>query len=237
MYNGLVIVQLKEVKMSKKHNKSIQGRTLNKDRVIDAAIKLADAGGIEALSMRKLGRELGVEAMALYHHFANKSQLIDGMIDRIHGEINAPQGEEGWKEFMRSRAESAFKVLLLHPWAASIMEAGVTPGPSTLRDSDNCMKSFRKAGFSIPMTVHAVTVLNIYIYGAAELYARLNFSDSQQAAEFSETIKDQFAIESYPYLGEVITQYMMKASYDAKSEFDFGLKLLLDGIAHIEGSK
>jgi hypothetical protein len=224
--------------MAKKSKQtSIHSPVLTKDLVIQAAIRLADAGGLEALSMRKLGRELGVEAMALYYHFSNKSQLIDGMIDCIHGDINVPQIEVNWKEFTRSRAESAFEVLVLHPWAAPIMEAGVNPGPSTLRDSDNCMKCFRKAGFSIPMTVHAVTVLNIYIYGAAESYARLNFSSSQEAAEFSETIQEQFPIEEYPYLGEIITQYMMKANYDARGEFEFGLNLIIDGIAGIESKK
>lgn len=187
--------------------------------------------------MRKLGRELGVEAMALYHHFANKGQLIDGMIDYIHREIDVPQGEVGWKEYMRSRAESIFEILLTHPWAAPIMEAGVNPGPATLRDSDNCMKCFRKAGFSIPMTVHAVTVLNIYIYGAAEQCARLSFSTAQEAAVFSEAIGEQFPTEEYPYLGEVITQYMMESHYDAKNEFEFGLNLILDGIARLESEK
>lgn len=221
----------------KSKHTSIHSHALTKDGVIQAAIRLADAGGLEALSMRKLGRELDVEAMAFYHHFANKSQLIDGMIDRIHGDITVPQTEVSWREFMQSRAESAFEVLLLHPWAAPIMEAGVTPGPSTLRDSDNCIKCFRKAGFSIPMTVHAVTVLNIYIYGAAELYARLNFSNSQEAAEFSETIREQFPIEDYPYLGEIITKHMMKAHYNARDEFEFGLNLILDGIARFEPKK
>lgn len=221
----------------KSEDKSIRPTVLTKDSVIKAAIRLADTGGLEALSMRKLGRELGVEAMAIYYHFEDKSHLIDGMIDRIHAEIKVPQGDEGWRVFMHSRAESVFEVLLLHPWAAPIMEASINPGPSTLRDSDNSIKCFRKAGFSIPMTVHAVTVLNIYIYGAAELYARLNFTSSQEAAEFSETIKEQFPIDDYPYLGEVITKYMMKANYDARKEFEFGLNLILDGIAQIERNK
>jgi AcrR family transcriptional regulator len=211
-----------------------QSPTLTKYRVIIAAIKLADAGGIEAMSMRKLGRELGVEGMAIYHHFADKKQLIEAMIDHIHGYITVPQGDVHWDEFMRSRAESAFEVLSQHPWAAPIMEAGANPGPATLRDSDNCIKCFREAGFSIAMTVHAVTVLNIFIYGAVGQYVRLNFSSSQEAAEFSETIKEQFPIDEYPYLGEVIMKYMMKADYYAKLEFEFGLNLILDGIARFE---
>ncbi|MDO8265403.1 MAG: TetR/AcrR family transcriptional regulator C-terminal domain-containing protein, partial [Candidatus Saccharibacteria bacterium] len=195
MYNRLWITILKEVSMNKKPtNKTKNSGSLSKERVILAAIKLADSGGIDAMSMRKLGSSLGVEAMAIYYHFADKSQLIEAMIDRIHGEIEMPIEETDWKVAMRSRAESAFEVLLLHTWASPIMEAGVNPGPSTLRDSDNCMKTFRDAGFSIAMTVHAVTVLNIYIYGAAQQYSKLNFSNPEEAAEFSETIKNQFPV-------------------------------------------
>ncbi len=235
MYNRLCITILKEVKMAKNSTKSSnKSIPLSKERVIKYAIKLADAGGIEALSMRKLGQTLGVEAMALYHYFSNKNQLIEGMIDYVHGEIKVPTGEVDWRVFMQKRAESAFGVLLLHPWASPIMEAGVNPGPSTLRDSDNCMKSLREAGFSVEMTVHAITLLNIYIYGAAQQYSRLNFSNSQEAADFSETIRNQFPIDEYPYLGEIITEYMMKSSYDARQEFEFGLDLILNGIERIK---
>jgi hypothetical protein len=207
---------------------------LTKDLVVKAAIKLADVAGLEAMSMRKLGRELGVEAMALYYHFASKNLLIEAMIDYIHGEFVSPQDNANWREYMQKRAESAFEVLLLHPWAAPIMEAGVNPGPSTLRDSDNCIKSFRKAEFSVPDTVHAVTVLNIYIYGAAMLYARLSFTTSDGAAELSESVMSQFPIDDYPHLGEIITEHMMKSSYDARQEYYFGLNLILDGIARLD---
>ncbi len=207
---------------------------LTQDRVIEAAIKLADAGGIEGLSMRKLGHELGVEAMALYHHFANKNQLIEGMIDHVHREIQAPLDETNWRIFMRSRAESAFEVLSRHPWASPIMESGVNPGPSTLKDSESMIRCFREAGFSIEMTVHAVTVLNIYIYGAALQYAKLSFSTVEQAAEVGEAIKQQLPADAYPYLAEMITQHMMKAGYNPTDEFVFGLNLILDGIDRLE---
>lgn len=218
----------------KTQHKPAHPNPLTKDRVIQAAIHLADADGLEGLSMRKLGRELGVEAMALYYHFKDKSHLIDGMIDRIHAEIIVPQGDLGWRSFMQSRAASVFEVLIQHPWASPIMEASVNPGPSTLQDSENCIKCFREAGFSVEMTVHAVTVLNIYIYGAASSYARLSFATSVEAADFSKTIQDQFPAEAYPYLGEIITKYMMKSSYNARDEFEFGLKLILDGLAQLD---
>ena len=218
-------------------NSSARSTTLTKDRVIITAIKLADAGGIEAMSMRKLGRELGVEAMAIYHHFADKNQLIEGMIDHVHEEIELPTALTDWRAYMQSRAASAFDVLVRHPWASPIMEAGVNPGPSTLKDSENMIKCFRQAGFSIEMTVHAVTVLNIYIYGAAMQYARLSFSTVEQAAELGKSVKQQFPVEAYPYLDEMITQHMLKAGYNPKDEFEFGLNLILDGIAKYESKK
>jgi len=208
--------------------------TLNKELVILAAIKLADESGINGLSMRKLGRELGVEAMALYYHLKNKSQLIEEMIDHIHGEIEIPFDAPNWRAFMQRRARSALDVVARHPWAAGLMESGVNPGPATLKDSDTMIQCFREAGFSIAMTVHAVTVLNIYIYGAAQQYAKLPFTTTEQAAEVSEAIKRQFPMGTYPYLGEIITQHMIKSGYSAVDEFDFGLKLILDGIALLE---
>jgi AcrR family transcriptional regulator len=223
---------MRELTMSK--NNSAQSATLTKDRVIIAAMKLADAGGIEAMSMRKLGRELGVEAMAIYHHFADKNQLIEGMIDYVHGEIDLPSDLKDWRIYMRSRAASAFDVLVRHPWAPPIMETGVSPGPSTLNDSESMIKCFRKAGFSTEMTVHAVSVLNIYIYGAAMQYARLTFSTVEQAAELGESVKQQLPVDAYPYLTEMITQHMMKEKYNPKNEFEFGLNLILDGIASFE---
>lgn len=216
-------------KITSKHSS-----TLNKELVILAAIKLADESGIDGLSMRKLGRELGVEAMALYYHLKNKSQLIEEMIDHIHGEIETPFNTPNWRAFMQQRAKSALDVVARHPWAAGLMESGIHPGPATLKDSDTMIKCFREAGFSIEMTVHAVTVLNIYIYGAAQQYAKLPFTTTKQATEVSEAIQRQFPVGEYPYLGEIITQHMIKSGYSAVDEFDFGLKLILDGIAQLE---
>ena len=223
--------------MKKSKLNSTRSLALTKERVILGAIKLADAGGIEALSMRKLGRELGVEAMALYYHFDDKSQLIEGMIDHVHSEIHAPEGALNWRILMQRRAQSAFEVLMRHPWASPIMESGVNPGPSTLSDSENMMRCFREAGFSIEMTVHAVTVLNIYIYGAAQQYAKLSFSTVEQASKVGEKVKQQFPVDAYPYLAEMITEHMMKAGYNAIDEFNFGLELILDGIARFEPGK
>ena len=105
---------------------------LNRDKVVGSAIALADASGIESLSMRKLGGELGVEAMSLYNHVSNKGDLTDAMIDGVFAEIDLPSGGTDWRTAMRHRAISVRKVLARHPWATGLMESRTTPGPATL---------------------------------------------------------------------------------------------------------
>ena len=214
--------------------KSAHNIVLTKSIVIDVAIKIADAGGIEALSMRKLGRELGVEAMAIYHHFTDKNQLVEEMVDLVHKEIKIESNDTNWRILMHERANSAFQALIRHPWAPPIMEAGVNPGPSTLEDSERMIRCFREAGFSIEMTVHAVTILNIYVFGAAQQYVKLSFTTNEQAAEHGETIKGQFPTDAYPYLSEMIKEHMMKNRYSAMNEFHFGLNLILDSITKFD---
>lgn len=210
---------------------NIPRNTLTKERVIEAAIKLADAGGIEALSMRKLGRNLGVEGMAIYHHFENKDQLIEGMLDKVHEEITIPVSEKDWKIFMAERAKSVLEVLSAHPWAASLMESGINPGPATLQDREDILRCFREAGFSIDMAVHAITVLDIFVYGFAQQNAKLSFSNEEQATELGKNVLAQFPSEKYPYMAEMIRVHMMETGYSAMKEFEFGLNLILEGIA------
>ncbi len=138
---------------------------LNRDKVVGAAIALADANGIESLSMRKLGGELGVEAMSLYNHVSNKGDLTDGMIDGVFAEIDLPSGGTDWRTAMRRRAISVRKVLARHPWATGLMESRTTPGPATLRHHDAVLGILRAAGFSIVLAAQASSVLDSYIYG------------------------------------------------------------------------
>src|SRR6266571_1930157 len=141
---------------------------LSRDQVLRAAVTLADEGGIGALSMRKLGQVLGVEAMSLYNHVAGKGDLLDGMIDVVFGEIGLPAGDGGgWKRAMRRRAISAREVLGRHRWAIGLMESRRSPGPATLGHHDAVLGCLRAAGFSVEMTAHAYSVLDSYIYGFA----------------------------------------------------------------------
>ncbi len=203
---------------------------LNRDRVLRAAIALADAAGIESLTMRKLGEELGVEAMSLYNHVANKDDLLDGMIDAVFSEIELPSGAADWKSAMRERAISAREVLSLHPWAIGLMESRTSPGPATLRHHDTVIGTLRGGGFSVEMAAHAFSALDSYIYGFALQEASLPFDTAEETAEVAQVILAQFPAGEYPHLTELTIEHVLKPGYDYADEFEFGLDLILDGL-------
>ena len=211
---------------------------LNRDRVLRAAVALADQAGMSALSMRKLGEALGVEAMSLYNHIASKSDLLDGMIDIVFGEIDLPaeagdgdgDGEPGWRAAMRRRAISARQVLRRHPWAIGLMESRITPGPATLRHHDAVLGCLRRAGFSLELTAHAYSLLDSYIYGFALQEAGLPFGTGEEAAQVAQEISAQFASGQYPYLTEIAMAHVVRPGYDYADEFEIGLDLILDSL-------
>jgi AcrR family transcriptional regulator len=206
---------------------------LSRDRVLAAAIALADAGGIESLSMRKLGVELGVEAMSLYRHVANKGDLLDGMIDGVFGEIDLPTSGTDWRAALRRRAISAREVLSRHRWAIGLMESRSTPGPATLRHHDTVIGTLRAAGFSVVMTAHAYSLLDSYIYGFAMQEPNLPFDTGEETAELAQKIMAQFASGQYPHLTELAVEHVMQPGYDYGHEFEFGLDLILDGLERV----
>jgi AcrR family transcriptional regulator len=205
---------------------------LNRERVLRAALALADGGGIEALSMRNLGQELGVEAMSLYNHVANKEEILDGVVDLVFGEIALPSNRGAWKPGMRKRAMSAHEALLRHPWAPSLMQSRTKPGPATLRHHDAVLGSLRNAGFTLVMAAHAVSVIDGYVYGFALQQINIPLQSREQVAEVGESILKQLAGE-YPHLAEMITDHAMKPGYDYSKEFEFGLDLILDGLERL----
>ena len=220
--------------MATRTDPSARPRTpLSRERVLRAAIDLADTGGIESLSMRKLGQALGVEAMSLYNHVANKDDLLDGMVDLVFGEIGLPPRGADWKTAMRQRAIAAREVLARHPWAIGLMESRSRPGPATLRHHDAVIGCLREAGFSIAMTAHAYSVLDSYIYGFALQQASLPFKTSEEAAEVAESILRQFPADAYPHLAELTIQHVLQPGYDYADEFAFGLDLILDGLERV----
>ena len=205
-------------------------KPLSRDRVLQAAVTFADEHGIDSLSMRKLGEVVGVEAMSLYNHVANKDDLLDGMIDVVFGEIGLPAGDSDWRTSMHRRAVSARHVLSRHRWAIGLMESRTSPGPATLRHHDAVIGSLRAGGFSVAMAAHAFSLLDSYIYGFALQEASLPFDKGRDTAELAQEILGHLRPEDYPHLTELAVEHVMQPGYDYGDEFEFGLGLILDGL-------
>ncbi len=221
--------------MAPKAKPAAKPRTpLSRERVLLAAVAFADESGIAALSMRRLGEALGVEAMSLYNHVANKDQLLDGMVDLVFGEIDLPAGGANWKTEMRDRAQSARQALRHHPWAISLMSTRTSPGPATLRHHDAVIGCLRAGGFSIPMAAHAFSALDSYLYGFALQEATLPLGDTEEeTSEVARTMMAQVPADEFPHLTEFTIEHILKAGYDYGDEFEFGLDLMLDGLERV----
>jgi AcrR family transcriptional regulator len=203
---------------------------LSRQRALSAALSLADAEGIGSLTMRRLAQELGVEAMSLYHHVANKHDILDGMVELVFSEIELPSENTDWKTAMRQRAGSVRAALTRHPWAISIMESRSSPGPATLRHHDAVIGCFRTAGFSIDMAAHAFSLLDSYIYGFVLQEVNLPFDDTDDLEQVVESMMLPFSADDYPHLVELTTQHILKPGYSYGNEFEYGLGLILDGL-------
>ncbi|MER5793803.1 TetR/AcrR family transcriptional regulator C-terminal domain-containing protein [Streptomyces sp. NPDC001980] len=208
---------------------------LTRQRVLAAAVEIADAGGLETLSMRRLGEAVGVEAMSLYNHVAHKEDLLDGMVDLVFAEVELPTPGDDWRQAMRQRATSMRHVLSRHRWAVGLMESRSTPGPATLRHHDVVLGCLRQGGFSLALTAHAVSVLDSYIYGFAQQEKTLPFDTPEDTAELAESIMSGFGDGEYPYLTEIATAHVMRPGYAYGDEFAFGLDLILDGLQRAAG--
>lgn len=199
------------------------------EQIVDAAMRLADERGLDGLSMRKLAEQLGVEAMSLYHHVANKEALLDAMVDAVFAKIELPEADEPWRPAIARRCHSARAALGNQRWAIGLLDSRVNPGPATLHHHNAMLGCLRRNGFPLPLAAHAVAVLDSYTYGFAVQEAALPFESSEGAAELAEEMIDQFAA-GYPYLAEIATDHVMQPGYDFGGEFDWGLELILDGL-------
>jgi AcrR family transcriptional regulator len=206
---------------------------LTRQRVLEAAVALADDSGIESLTMRKLGQALGVEAMSLYYHVANKDALLDGMVDLVFAEIELPTAGTDWRTAMRRRANSARAALRRHPWAIALMESRRTPGSANLRHHDAVIGCLRAAGFSVALTAHAYSLLDAYIYGFSLQEANLPFTTPEETAEVAQSIMAEFPADAYPHLAELAVEHVLQPGYDYGDEFAFGLELILDGLERV----
>jgi AcrR family transcriptional regulator len=209
-----------------------QERTrLSRERVLDAAVTVADAGGAGSLTIRSIAQELGVKPMSVYYHVANKDEILDGLVDFVFSQIDLPTTTGDWRAEIQRRAVSARQVLRRHSWAIALMESRTTPGAATLRHHDAVIATLRAAGFSRAMTAHAYALLDAYIYGFAVQEASLPFEGPESVGSVAEPIMEAFAAGDYPNMVDMATEYYLKPGYDFGDEFAFGLDLILDGLA------
>jgi len=196
---------------------------------------LADERGTAELTMRKLAKELGVEAMSLYNHVANKGDLLDGMIDLVFSEIEPPAAGGDWKAELRKRAISTRAALLRHRWAVGEMEGRGTHGPSNLKAHDAVLGCLRAAGFSVERTVSAMSMLDAYMYGYALQQTDMTPQTPEEFAGVAEQQMVDYAavLGDYPHLAEVVGGYVAKSGYDYEREFLFGLDVILDGLERL----
>jgi AcrR family transcriptional regulator len=220
----------------KQSDPSVEPRIpLTRERVFQAAVLLADERGLESLTMRVLGEELGVEAMSLYHYVANKDELLDGMIDVVFSEIEPPTTDVDWKTAMRGRAISTRKALARHRWAVGLLQSSTRPGPANFRLVNAVLGCLREAGFSVENAVHAYSAQDAYIYGFALQEKAMPVDTPGELAQAAESIRRQFSADEYPNLAETITEHVTKSGYDFGDEFEFGLDLILDGLERLRG--
>lgn len=219
--------------MAVKTKRTDQSRVpLSRERVLRAAIQLADAGGIESLTMRRLAQQLGVEAMSLYHHVANKDDILNGIADLVVNEYELPTGPD-WKPAIRRTAVSAFNVLLRHPWAANLLLSGSTPSQARLRYMDSLLGTLRGAGFSAEMTDHAYHALDSHIMGFTLWVVGMNLPSEEQLSTLASNFLRELPREQMPHLVEHIEQHLRERNPEEKSEFEFGLDLILDGLERL----
>jgi AcrR family transcriptional regulator len=203
---------------------------LSRERVLTAAIAIADRGGLAELTIRSLAKELGAKPMSVYYYIADKDDLLDALVDMVFDEITLPVPDRDWREEMRSRAHSARTRLAQHRWAIGLLESRRNPGPATLRHHDAVLACLRAAGFSRDLTAHAYAVIDSYVYGFALQEASLPFKGPESVHDIATPIMDLMATGAYPTMVEMATTYYLRPGYDFAEEFDFGLDLILDGL-------
>lgn len=206
---------------------------LNRERILRAALAVADAGGIGALTMRSLAQELGVKPMTVYYYVANKEEILDEIVDLVFAEMYLPAAGGDWRTEISERARSARRVLRRHPWATPLLESRRTPGPATLRHHDAVLGTLRLAGFSLEATAHAYALLDAFVYGHALQEASLPFEGPDSVHEIAGPVQERMAAGEYPHMTEMVTGYYLQPGYDFAEEFEFGLGLILDALSRL----
>ncbi|WP_278237001.1 TetR/AcrR family transcriptional regulator [Isoptericola sp. AK164] len=201
---------------------------LTSEKILDAAAGVADDGGLAAVSMRNVGRRLGVEAMSLYHHVANKEALLDQLADWVFARIELPVVGDPWRPAMAARAASARTVLAAHPWALGLVESRRTPGPALLHHHDTVLGCLRAGGFSVALASQAFAAIDSYVYGFVLTEQRLPFDAAGEAGAFVADV--DLPVGDHPHLAEMVDEIVMGGDYRFADQFDDGLELILDGL-------
>jgi len=204
---------------------------LSRERVIDAALALADEHGMAQLTIRRVAEALDVKPMSLYHHVPNKEAMIDAMVDRVFGEIELPPADRPWREAIEVRARSARDALHRHPWATPLLDSRSQPGPATLRHHDSVTGCFLEAGFTPAVTGRAVGVIDAFVYGFALQETVLPATSGTEIADLATEVVAQIDPAEYPHLVRFAKEQVQSGSFDFADGFDYGLELLLDAIA------
>jgi AcrR family transcriptional regulator len=205
---------------------------LSRDRILRAALALADEHGIESVTMRRLGQELGFEAMSLYNHVANKDDVLDGIVDLVLAETEPPSPDEDWAAAIRSSAVSVYEALRRHPWASSLLMSPARVRPARLRYMDLLLGRLRDAGFSAETTYHAYHVLDGHIFGFS-LWQTSHTYSAEDVSKLVERFSRAVTLDEYPHLHEHAEQHVAEGPHREVSAFEFGLDLILDGLARI----
>lgn len=201
---------------------------LTRDRITEAALALADASGVDSLSMRALARELGVEAMSLYNHIRNKDDLLDALVETVVGRIDTPGTDSNWQNELRRRAHAMRSVFLAHPWAPPLIVGRINVGPNMLALNNATLGCLHTAGFSYTQADHAMNALDSLIYGFHLLERSLPV-EPENYAEAASTYLPAIDAERYPHFC-ALGQLVAEGSYDGINHMAFGLDLLLHAL-------
>ncbi len=207
---------------------------LNRDRIVAAAVEIADERGVGAVTMRAVAAKLGVEAMSLYNHVANKEDILDGMVDMVVGQIDLPPDAGSWREAMRRRAVSARRIFGRHPWVPAILDSRESIGPSGMRYFDWVLGTLIEAGFPLDDAAHAFSLLDSYIYGFGIQKANFTPPGDVSPEELAKAVSGHLPVGEYPYLHRMVAR-AIREGYDAEADFDHGLGIILDGLERIRG--
>jgi AcrR family transcriptional regulator len=195
--------------------------------VLRAALALADADGIEALSMRRLAKDLGVEAMSLYNHVANKDEILAGIADLVAGEIDTPADTHDWKAAIRRSAISSRDVVVRHPWVSNLWMSRHGGGPTQLRREDWILRRLREAGLPSNLVYHALHILRAYVLGFTQQQLAFPYEREEMAGMAAQFL-ERFPVHEYPDFAEHVRQHLDPPQ--GEGGFELGLDLILDGL-------